>query len=118
MSTFTAPADLRMLDDYRFELLAPFEYHVGDYPSHHIICVPKGFVTDLASIPQALWSIFPPHGRWAKAAILHDWLYVEATGTKAEADQIFNEAMGVLGVPPRTRWLMHQAVKHFGRGNF
>lgn len=116
MSSFTSPADLRFLGEYRFELLSPFYYHVGDYPSEQIICVPAGFVTDFASVPRLLWAIFPPHGKWAKAAIVHDFLYTKPhTRSKEECDLIFLEAMSVLGVPVVTRKLMYWAVRFFGR---
>lgn len=118
MSSFTTPADLRMMDDYRWELLAEFDYHVGSYPSDSIIRVPAGTVTDLASVPRLLWAIFPPHGRWAKAAIVHDYLYAQAVGTKDYADRIFLEAMEVLGVSYLTRTLMYWAARLFGRGSY
>lgn len=118
MSKFTTPADLRMLEDYKWQLLAEFEYHIGEYPSDTVIRIPSGTVTDLASVPRALWSIFPPHGRYAKAAIVHDYLYANAIGTKAGADRVFYEAMAVLGVPIWRRKLMYLAVRLFGRGNF
>lgn len=50
------------------------EYQVGDDPEELII-VPAGFVTDLASVPRMVWSFYPPDGPWAKAAIIHDFLY-------------------------------------------
>lgn len=118
MSRFTTPADLRLLDRYQWQLLAGFDYHVGEYPSEQVIHVPAGTVTDLASVPRLLWFIFPPHGRYAKAAIVHDWLYANGIGTKAEADLIFLEAMEVLGVPRTRRRLMYWAVHFFGRGAY
>lgn len=118
MSAFTTPADLRMLDDYQWQLLTAVEYHVGRYPSDDVIHIPAGTVTDLTSVPQLLWSLFPPHGRWAKAAIVHDHLYANAIGSKRYADAVFLEAMGVLGVPPLSRWVLHTAVRLFGRGNY
>lgn len=118
MSSFTVPADLRMLDNYRFELLSKFEYHIGDYPSSDVIIVPAGTVTDLASVPRLLWVIFPPHGRYAKAAIIHDYLYANAVRTRAFADKVFLEAMEVLGVPKTKRMLMYWAVRLFGRGAY
>jgi len=39
------------------------------------IIIPKGYRTDFASVPRFLWPIFPPHGRMANAAILHDYMY-------------------------------------------
>lgn len=118
MSSFTTPADLRMLDDYRWQVLAPFEYHVGSYPSDTVISVPASTVTDLATVPRLLWAMFPPHGRYAKAAIVHDYLYDRAIGSKAYADRTFLEAMEVLGVPLLTRAVMYWAVRLFGRGNY
>lgn len=118
MSSFTTPADFRFVDGYCFELLAPFEFHVGSYPSVDVIQVPAGFVTDLASIPRWLWSVLPPHGQYAKAAIVHDYLYTKAIGSKAYADKVFLEGMEVLGVPKRKRKLMYTAVRLFGRGAY
>jgi Protein of unknown function (DUF1353) len=40
------------------------------------IVVPKGFVTDFASIPRPLWSLgLSPHGQYSRAAVIHDFLY-------------------------------------------
>ena len=55
---------------------------------------------------------------YAKAAIIHDYLYSNAIGTKAEADQIFFDAMGVLGVPMWRRKVMYLAVHFFGNGSY
>jgi hypothetical protein len=118
MSSFTTPADLRMQENYRWELLAEFDYHVGSFPSDEVICVPVGTVTDLASTPRILWAIFPPHGQYAKAAIVHDYLYQQAVGSKPWADRVFLEAMEVLGVPRWRRVLMYWAVSWFGKGNY
>ena len=117
-SSFTTPADMRFLGSYRFELLEPFEYHVGSFPSEEVIRVPAGFVTDLASVPRFLWSILPPHGRYAKAAIVHDYLYDYAIGTRKRADDIFLEGMKVLGVPKWRRYVMYWAVRMFGKGAY
>lgn len=118
MSSFTLPADLHMLDNYRWQLLAEFYYHVGSLPSVEVICVPVGMITDLASTPRMLWAIFPPHGQYAKAAIVHDYLYQQAIGSKAWADRVFLEAMEVLGVPRWRRVVMYWAVRLFGKGNY
>lgn len=119
MSSFTTPARFELMDDgYTFMLLENFEYHVGEYPSEEIIKVPKGFITDLASVPRIFWNICPPQGQYAKAAIVHDYLYVIAFRDKAYADNVFLEAMKVLGVPLWRRKLMHLAVKYFGKGNY
>lgn len=118
MSQFTTPAQLEMLDNFKWKLIAPFEYHVGKYPSDDIIEVPSGFITDLTSVPRFFWSILPPHGEYSKAAIIHDYLYVNAIGSKKYADDIFFEAMGVLGVAKWRKYLIYYAVKTFGHGNY
>ncbi len=48
------------------DLLLDTEFHIN---------TPKGFVSDLASIPKWLQWLFKPDGKWAKAAALHDFLY-------------------------------------------
>ena len=37
--------------------------------------VPRGFVTDLASVPRVFWAAFPPCGRFTPAAVVHDYIY-------------------------------------------
>ncbi|WP_152072482.1 DUF1353 domain-containing protein [Escherichia coli] len=117
MSRFTTPAILEMLDDYRWRLVEPFEFWLTDEPED-VISVPAGYVTDLASVPRILWAIFPPHGRYAKAVIIHDWMYDNGLRTKREADRIFLDAMKVLKVPAWRRLMMYCAVRLFGRGNY
>lgn len=107
-----------MLPGYRWQLLTAFEYHVGSYPSDTVICVPAGTVTDLLSVPRVLWAFLPPNGRWAKAAIIHDYLYANAIGSKSYADRMFLETLTVLGVSRFTRTLMYWAVRWFGRGEY
>ncbi|EIL0688197.1 DUF1353 domain-containing protein, partial [Salmonella enterica] len=60
----------------------------------------------------------PPDGKYAKAAIIHDWMYDNALRTKKEADLIFLDGMTVLGVPRWKRTIMYQAVRLFGRGMY
>lgn len=118
MSQFTTPANLEMIDNYRWKLLTPFDYHVGDYPSTEIITVPAGFITDLASIPRLLWSLMPPNGEYAKAAIIHDYLYDNAINNKKYADDVFFEAMTVLGVCTWRTYVIFWAARMFGRGRY
>lgn len=100
-------------------------YRPGNGPD--TITVPKGFVTDLASIPRWAWILLPPDGPWVKAAIIHDFLYAtEGTGrwkghasgnsraepyTRAEADGILREAMENRGVDPGRRAIIWAAVR-------
>lgn len=85
------------------------------------VTVPEGFITDFASTPKALYSIFPPVGIYNKAAMVHDFLYSGECPLKierAQADLFFLQAMAVLKVPKWKRKLMYFAVKLFGKSHF
>lgn len=136
-------------------LTAPIEYRVGSADSGQIIVVPAGFKTDFASIPWGFRNLFPPLGKYSRAAVVHDFLYrvrgdapeasvelylrEELTREQAdalealrrdrptinarrysrrEADDVFREAMSVLGVDPIRRNIMHRAVRTFGAGGW
>jgi hypothetical protein len=80
-----------------------------------IVVVPRGFVSDGASVPRALWSIYPPFGKYLEAAVVHDWYCV--LGNKGEspidykmAAKVFREAMAVCGVNKWRRFKMYWAV--------
>jgi hypothetical protein len=80
----------------------------------NIVIVPRGFVTDLASVPSYFWWLVQPTGRHGHAAILHDWLYWEQKGTRDLADRVFDVAMGELGVAAALRTTMWAAVRVYG----
>jgi hypothetical protein len=85
-----------------------------------LVRVPVGFKTDLASVPQALWHIFPPCGPYLEAAVVHDYLYSLGGDSKdrERADAIFLEAMEEIGVSPMSRRLIWAAVRVFGASHF
>ncbi len=49
------------------------------------IKAPRGLYTDLASVPDVLWSIVGPIGRHLEASIIHDYLYMAWTDFRAKA---------------------------------
>lgn len=102
-------------------LLTPLTYHVGHADSDEVITVPKGYETDFASVPRMFWGLIPPLGAYARPAIIHDYLY-DAGGlrryTRKQCDEIFKEAMDVVGVPAWKRNLMFAAVRIGGGGGF
>lgn len=77
--------------------------------------VPEGFVTDLASIPRLFWQVLRPEGRYAYAAVVHDYLYWKQTRPRAEADQIFRIAMEDSKVDPKLVDKVYRAVRTFGQ---
>lgn len=78
--------------------------------------VPEGFPTDLASVPQPLWPLFPPWERYGPAALIHDYLYSrpEQEWPRAEVDRVFLDTMRSLGVRWFERSAIFLAVSWFG----
>ena len=126
MAGFLTPLDIRFIDGRKWEVLSRFEYHVGAPDSGTCVTILPGFITDFASIPRGLWNLFPPTGPYGKAAVVHDKLYqdreifenvhkpayfYEHPCDRKEADNIFNEAMMVLGVGTWTRRIVYAGVR-------
>lgn len=127
MSSFTTPLRVEILDKTRegritARLTEAFAYDVGHLGSGETITVPAGFVTDFTSMPWGLWNLEPPLGRAGKAAVLHDYAYATAglhgRYTRKQADDIFREALAVLGVSAVKRNLMWAAVRAFGQAGW
>lgn len=102
----------------KFALLSPV-YVVHD---NHNFVVPIGFTTDLASIPRVFRGIFPGHGTYTPAAVVHDYLYhskgtitlydgTEWSYTRKQADEMFLEAMKCCGVGRLSRYTIYAAVR-------
>lgn len=115
MSAFTKPLLVSPLGDgRRWELRDDLSYDVGYEGSPERIAVPAGFITDFASIPRLFWPVIGhPMGRYAQAAVIHDWMYADDYD-RSYADSVFLEAMGVLGVGWVRRHIMWLAVRLFG----
>jgi hypothetical protein len=98
-----------------WRLTAPVTYRDGLGVS---LTIPAGFETDLASVPPALWPIFPPFGFHLRAAIVHDYFYATGCIARARADAIFLTIMQRYGVAPWRCWAMYLAVRLFGGRNW
>ena len=118
MSSFTALPSTTEVSSHRWRVDVGFEYHVGRVGSGFVITIPKGYLTDLTSVPRYLQWLLPPDGKYSHAAIVHDWLYDNAIASKPIADLIFYEAMGVLGVNNLLRSAMWLGVRLFGKGKY
>lgn len=137
MSSFRQPLDVRVLDDGKnYEVLDTFTYYLEEN-KQALIRVEKGFITDFASVPRIFWSIFPPFGRYTKAAVLHDRLCVAFLNKelwdnvavdknklpiclqnryvrRCEADRMFLKAMKSIKVNPYTRVVLYSSVRLYG----
>ena len=80
--------------------------------------VPKGFVTDLASIPRVFWSLLRPDGNYAYAAILHDFLYWTQSRPREVADDIIRRSMLDFHVDPKTVAVIYEGVSLGGQSSW
>jgi hypothetical protein len=76
--------------------------------------VPKGFVTDLASIPRVFWSLLRPDGEYTYPAIIHDYLYWTQDISRDKADLVFRLAMEDFRINPATAAIIYSAVRAGG----
>lgn len=101
-------------DGVNWYLLEKFLYLSGGMENIEVI-VPAGFITDFASVPRALWNIYPPWGMYGPAAIVHDFLYWDQAVPRDIADKTLLEAMTGLGVDFVTRKAIYDAVALAGQ---
>lgn len=110
---FDAPPKLLYTGLGQYELLEDFCYRGRE----QVLTVPKGFETDLASVPRAFWQFIPPFGGYEAAAVLHDYLCVAlaSNGPKPvnarDTDGLFRRIMREEGVGFVARWVMWVGVR-------
>jgi hypothetical protein len=136
MSTFqgfsTRYANTVTADFRHFGLLDAVDYFAVDGTHYRI---PRGAQSDLASIPQPLWSLLPPTGEdgseYGLAAYGHDAAYrntlqiVDASGevtkanlTKSQCDNLLKEMMLACQVPESIVLAIYEAVNLCGQSSF
>jgi hypothetical protein len=107
------PVDFRPFPDGRHWIVREaLTYTIGI--SADSITVPVGFVTDFASIPQALQSIIRQNGPYILPAVVHDYLYWKQACTRQQADQILLLGMIENEVREVHRTAIHGAVSLAG----
>jgi len=97
----------------RWKIWVGFDYAVGDLGNPtEVITVPDSFVFDGASVPLPFRMLVPmAHPDYIQAAALHDWMLESGLYTRRRCDQVFHEALGVLGMPNPWRGAMFGAVR-------
>jgi hypothetical protein len=107
------PTDFRPFSDAQNWIVKePVVYRVG--VSNASVTVPRGFVTDFASIPTILQSIFQQNGPYSMPAVIHDYLYWTQACTRPEADRLLLLAMIENRVPEKDQTAISEAVTRFG----
>lgn len=100
---------LTRVNEQFFVVAHPFVYTTEDRLNR--IEVPAGFLTDLASIPRAVWWFASPFEAAAGPAIIHDYLYWTQACTKEEADLVMYNALDQTGIGNMRRESIYFAVR-------
>jgi len=115
--TFLANLDLEWDNDSGWIVLNPMRVVWQDGETVlYDFTVPKGFTTDLSSIPERLRGIIPQVGKYNRPSVAHDYAYEDGVKgmSRREADLMFRDGMRGEGVSWHRRWLMWAAVRAFG----
>jgi hypothetical protein len=125
VSRFLTPLDMRLMCDsggmpllnrdgrQLFQVLADFIYNSE---VAGLITVPAGFITDLASIPQAVLSIFGEIA--AEPGAVHDYAYSTGSVPRAVADSMLYEACILTGVPAWKAKVIYAGVRIGGGSHY
>ena len=62
----------KQIGDFSWELAVNLSVTLSN---GDLIVMPKGFKTDLSSIPEFWWGVQKPFGDFILAPIVHDWMY-------------------------------------------
>ncbi len=125
MSSFTNALVIKDAGDGKYwTVQEPFRYYMGSEASNVCVDIPRGFKTDLASVPRLARLLVPKLGKYNAAAVVHDRLYKQGEYTvlspgvsypcditRKKADDVFNEAMKICGVSPWRRRLIYCGVR-------
>jgi len=82
-----------------------------------VFVVPRGFITDFASVPRIPIAFLLTGECAQEAAVIHDWLYTSHEVSRSMADAVFREA-AMLGNPGWRAWLMWLGVRAGGGGSW
>ena len=90
-----------------------------------VILIPKGFQTDLSSIPQIFWGVFKPFDKGLLGDLIHDYLWVDKMAETLYFDNAYtaqkfadeerlkwrNKLAPELKIK---NWLTHKVLRIFG----
>lgn len=117
MQTFKEDLVVKSVGAFKWQLVDAFYFYFDENKKEEGVIVPECFITDFASVPRALWAIFPPIGLYSKAAVMHDYLYQNGENfgyDRRFCDKMLLEAMRALDVFLLTRYCMYIGVRLFG----
>lgn len=86
---------------------------VPDAPGSKLpkVVVPRGFVSDLKSLPRAFWTTLKPDSFYAMAGMLHGYLYWEQTVEREVADGVLKACLEELKAQPASVELIYRGTR-------
>jgi hypothetical protein len=110
MGEFINDLKVEYLDGKRWRVVEDFTFVYQRKDKQHTITVPKGFITDFASIPRWLWLISGTVGKYNKAAVLHDYLYEAQIMSRLDSDRLYRKMMIPI-LPAWKVWAAYHVVR-------
>lgn len=101
---------------YDYRTCAPLKVKING----ELVIIPKGFVTDMASIPKPLWWLLSPqYSGFVYPAVVHDYMYrCPSNHTRYFADSVFYSSLLQENISNFTARKMYYAVRVFGGRTF
>lgn len=96
-------------------------------PNRGVVTVPRGFVTDFASVPGWAQSyVGTEHPALNAPALVHDYGYARRGDmipghpplTRAEVDELFRQMLLACKMRPSQAWVLHRAVRLGGASHW
>lgn len=120
---FVGELDTRLVNELedKHRLLRRFGFYSALL--QNVIWVPKGALTDFASVPRLVGAYLMFGGKGKRAAVIHDWLYVlgkvdPQRWPRELCDDIFKEALQASGYSWLTVQAMYRGVRFGGAAHY
>jgi hypothetical protein len=104
--------EIEYIDKDKWKIAKDFKFRVNR--TNEIIVIREGFVTNLASVPRILRSIYPRSPKLLLASCIHDYLYEQGIYDRKTCDLIFKDLMKIVGVKKKKYKVMELGVRLFG----
>lgn len=111
-TAFVSPVCIKPYKNYHYTVCHDIHFVI----EKQNYTIPKGFRTDLASIPRLAWPIMSPaHSSLIRPAIVHDWFYRKTCEfSRLQTDLIFYHMLKNDGVSTFKAVTLFCAVRLFG----
>jgi hypothetical protein len=111
---FVSSLNLKVLPDDSFELAEDFHVAI----SGKLVVIPKGFLTDLASVPRLPIVYVAIGSTGHRAAVLHDYIYSIGLYARKHCDLVFYEGLKECGVSSWKAYSMYLGVRIGGASHY